>query len=47
MFEVTSVETKALAAEHGLNVLVDRDRSSTFGADGVWWSVLAFQAPDA
>lgn len=47
MFEVTSAETKALAAEHGLRVLVDRDRPSSFGADGVWWSVLAFQAPSA
>ena len=47
MFEVTSTETKALAAEHGLNVLVDRDRPSSFGAEGVWWSVLAFQAQDA
>lgn len=43
MFDVTSAETRALAAEHGLAVLVDRDRPSVVGADGVWWSVLAFR----
>ena len=45
MFEVTSAETKALAAEYGLSVLVDRDRPSSFGTDGVWWGVLAFRTP--
>lgn len=47
MFDVNSAETKTLGAAHGLQVLVDRDRPSVFGADGVWWSVLAFQAPVA
>jgi 2-polyprenyl-3-methyl-5-hydroxy-6-metoxy-1,4-benzoquinol methylase len=44
MFDVTSAETRALATEHGLTVLIDRDRPSVVGADGVWWSVLALRA---
>lgn len=43
MFDVTSAETRTLAAEHGLTVLVDRDRPSVFSADAVWWDVLAFR----
>ncbi len=47
MFDVTSTETRALAAEYRLAVLVDRDRPSVFDVDAVWWDVLAFRAPGA
>ena len=43
MFEVSSAETSSLATAHGLQTLVDRDQPPSIGADGVWWSVLAFR----
>jgi SAM-dependent methyltransferase len=44
MFEVSSVETSALAARHGLQTIHDSERPALLGGSAVWWSVLALRA---
>jgi len=46
MFEVTSTETRALAERHGLVTIHDTERPAPLGGPSVWWSRLAFRAPD-
>jgi len=45
MFEVSSAETSALAAQHGLKTVHDSERPALLGGSAVWWSVLALRAP--
>lgn len=45
MFEVSAAETRALASDHGLEVLHDSERPALLASSAVWWSVLAFRAP--
>jgi SAM-dependent methyltransferase len=45
MFEVSAVETRALAAHHGLKTIHDGERPALLGGNAVWWSVLALRAP--
>ncbi|MBM3647674.1 MAG: class I SAM-dependent methyltransferase [Alphaproteobacteria bacterium] len=46
MFEVTSAETRALAERRGLATVHDSERPALLGGPSVWWSRLAFRAPD-
>jgi SAM-dependent methyltransferase len=45
MFEVSAVETRALAAHHGLRTIHDSERPALLAGSAVWWSVLALRAP--
>ena len=45
MFEVSSAETGALAACHGLETIHESERPALLGGSAVWWSVLALRAP--
>ena len=44
MFEVTAAETRALAARHGLETVLDTEGAALLGGPAVWWSRLAFRA---
>jgi SAM-dependent methyltransferase len=45
MFEVSAVETRTLAAHHGLGTIHDSERPALLAGSAVWWSVLALRAP--
>lgn len=44
MFEVTAAETRALAARHALETVLDTESAALLGGPSVWWSRLAFRA---
>jgi len=44
MFEVTPIETRALAARHGLDIILESQGPSSLGGPAVWWDRLAFRA---
>jgi SAM-dependent methyltransferase len=44
MFEVTSAETRELAACHGLATIHDGEGAALLGGPAVWWSRLVFRA---
>ncbi len=44
MFEVSTAETRALAARHGLSTVLESDGAALLGGPAVWWSRLAFRA---
>ena len=43
MFEVTTAETRDLAARHGLATVLDNEGAALLGGPQVWWSRLAFR----
>jgi SAM-dependent methyltransferase len=44
MFEVSNAETRALAALHGLSMVLESEGAALLGGPAVWWSRLAFRA---
>lgn len=44
MFDVSAEETRALAAQHGLDVVHESQGAAVLGGPDVWWDRLAFRA---
>lgn len=44
MFDVTAVETRALAQCHGLETIFESQGAALLGGPNVWWDRLAFRA---